>query len=148
MGKYNELMLWIKANTLSKQNWSSVYLPIYSCNIRRLLINGWQRCHTIAFIICIMKFLLMFFILKEFLWTWYHLKSHNPQNPAILHDLLLHVVASTPQSSSVKHLKSLRASGMWQALSICWPDFKFKAGHTCRDIELIRLTLGCLCTVR
>lgn len=60
----------------------------------------------------------------------------------MLHDLRLQVVASTPHSSSVKHLWSLRASGMWQALSTCWPlrpEFKVVAGHTCKDIALDRL---------
>jgi hypothetical protein len=69
----------------------------------------------------------------------------------MLHDLLLHVVESTPQSSSVKHLWSARASWMWQALSTCWlscpPEFTFVvAGQTCKDIALARLACFSLCT--
>lgn len=75
--------------------------------------------------------------------TRYYTSNHSPQYPAMLHDLRLHVVESTPHSSSVKHLWSARASVMWQALSTCWLSL---AGQTCKDIALARLACFSLCT--
>lgn len=67
----------------------------------------------------------------------------------MLHDLRLQLIASTPHSSSLKHLWSLRASGTWQALSTFWspsPELKLIAGQTCRDIALACLTCFSFCT--
>lgn len=70
----------------------------------------------------------------------------------MLHDLRRHVVESTPHSSSVKHRWSIRASGMWQALSACWSPcphvFNALAGQTCKDIALARLAFFSPCAGR
>lgn len=69
----------------------------------------------------------------------------------MLHDLCLQEIASTPQSSWLKHLWSLRASGTWQALSTCWSPwigFKVVAGQTCKDIALAFLLCVWTCTIK
>lgn len=110
-------------------------------------------------LLCILTFLYQdsFFLLRSICCMtrnnaclyMYHNNSHSPQQPAMLHDLRLQLIASTPHSSSLKHLWSLRASGTWQALSTFWspsPELKLIAGQTCRDIALACLTCFSFCT--
>lgn len=79
----------------------------------------------------------------------FYINDQRPQYPAILHDLRLQVLASTPQSSSLKHLWSTRISGMWQALSSrlsfdSW--WIIEAGQTWSDMALVRFICFPFCT--
>lgn len=78
-------------------------------------------------------------------WIWgytsFYINDQRPQYPARLHDLRLQVLASTPQSSSLKHLWSAPVSGMWQALSSrlafgSW--WIIEAGQIWSDMALLR----------